>query len=60
MFDIVLGAVEGTLKSIPPGRRRDLEMVQEAVRRAVRSAVADAWGKKPIAKVLLSVIEGKG
>jgi ribonuclease J len=60
MFDIVMSAVEGTLKSIPAGRRRDLEVVQEAVRRAVRAAVADAWGKKPIAKVLLTVIEGKG
>jgi ribonuclease J len=60
MFDIVMSAVEGTLKSIPAPRRRDLEVVQEAVRRAVRAAVADAWGKKPIAKVLLTVIEGKG
>ncbi len=60
MFDIVMSAVEGTLKSIPAARRRDLELVHEAVRRAVRSAVADAWGKKPIAKVLLTVIEGKG
>jgi ribonuclease J len=59
MFDIVMSAVEGTLKSLPPARRRDLDMVQEAVRRAVRAAVADAWGKKPIAKVLLTVIEGK-
>jgi ribonuclease J len=55
-----MSAVEGTLKSIPAARRRDLELVHEAVRRAVRSAVADAWGKKPIAKVLLTVIEGKG
>jgi len=60
MFDVVMSAVEGTLKSIPAARRRDLELVHEAVRRAVRSAVADAWGKKPIAKVLLTVIEGKG
>jgi ribonuclease J len=60
MSEIVLSAVEGTLKSIPRDRRRDFEMVTEAVRRGVRSAVADAWGKKPIVKVLLSVIEGKG
>jgi ribonuclease J len=60
MLDIVLSAVEGTLRSIPPARRRDRETVQEAVRRAVRGAVADAWGKKPIAKVLLTVIDGRG
>jgi ribonuclease J len=59
MIDIVLGAVEGTLKSIPAARRRNVETLQEAVRRAVRAAVADAWGKTPIAKVLISVIDGR-
>jgi len=60
MQEIALTAVEGTLRSIPRDRRRDLEMVGEAVRRSVRGAVASAWGKKPIVKVLLTVIEGKG
>jgi ribonuclease J len=60
MQEIALTAVEGTLRSIPRDRRRDLEMVGEAVRRSVRGAVANAWGKKPIVKVLLTVIEGKG
>jgi ribonuclease J len=60
MEDLVLAAVDGTLRSIPKDRRRDLEMVAEAVRRGVRGAVANAWGKKPIVKVLVSVIEGKG
>lgn len=60
MDEIVLDAIEGTLRSIPPDRRRDRDMVSEAVRRAVRSAVADAWGKKTVVKVLTSVIEGKG
>ena len=56
MYDVALDAVEGTLKSIPPPRRKDPEMVREAVRRAVRGAVSDAWGKKPIAKVLINVV----
>ncbi len=60
MEEIVLTAVDGTLRSIARDRRRDLEMVSEAVRRGVRGAVANAWGKKPIVKVLLNVIEGKG
>ncbi|MCC7253871.1 ribonuclease J [Hyphomicrobium sp.] len=60
MEDIVLTAVDGTLRSIPKDRRRDLEVLSEAVRRGVRGAVANAWGKKPIVKVLLSVVEGKG
>ena len=46
--------------SSAPDRPVSLDSLQEAVRRAVRAAIADAWGKKPIAKVLVSVIEGKG
>jgi ribonuclease J len=60
MDEIALTAIEGTLRSIPRDRRRDVEMVSEAVRRGVRGAIANAWGKKPIVKVLVSVIEGKG
>ena len=59
MLDIVYSAIDGTLRSIPPGRRKDIEVLTEAVRRAVRSAVADAWGKKPIAKVLITVVDGR-
>jgi ribonuclease J len=57
MEDVVLDAVEGPIDSIPPQRRRDPEVVREAVRRAVRSAVHDHWGKKPIAKVHISVVD---
>ena len=46
-------------RSIPPKRRSDLSMVQEAVQRAVRSAINEAWGKKPVVKVLLSVVEAR-
>jgi ribonuclease J len=53
MEDVVREAVEGTIASIPRDRRRDGELVREAVRRAVRAAVEDAWGKRPIARVLL-------
>ena len=59
MDEIVLSAIEGTLRSIPADRRRDTEMVAEATRRAVRSAVSEAWGKKTVVKVLVSVVEGK-
>jgi ribonuclease J len=60
MYDIVLDAIDGTLRSIPGKRRGDLAMVQEAVQRAVRSAINEAWGKKPVVKVLLSVVETRG
>jgi len=53
MAEIVRRAVEGTLASIPRDRQRDGELVREAVRRAVRAAVDEAWGKRPVVKVLL-------
>jgi ribonuclease J len=59
MHEIALDAIDGTLRSIPPKRRGDLVMVQEAVQRAVRSALNEAWGKKPVVKVLLSVVEAR-
>jgi ribonuclease J len=54
MEDVVLDAVEGTLESIPPARRKDVELVRDAIRRAVRSAVAQEWGKKPVVKVMIA------
>nr|WP_316653595.1 ribonuclease J [uncultured Gellertiella sp.] len=52
LFDAVMGAVE----SIPRARRKDLEMVREAVRRAVRAAANEVWGKKPMVTVFLNKI----
>jgi ribonuclease J len=54
VLEQLLDVVEDTLRSIPPGRRRDGETVREAVRRAVRARVEDLWGKRPITKVLLT------
>ncbi len=44
-------AVIETFESLPRGRRRDPDAVAEAVRRAVRAAVAERWGKKPMCHV---------
>jgi ribonuclease J len=57
MLDVVLDAVDGTLRSIPPKARKGPEMLAESIRRAVRAAVNEAWGKKPICKVLVNVVE---
>jgi ribonuclease J len=54
MLEIVRRTIEGTIASIPRDRQKDGEMVREAVRRAVRAAVDDAWGKRPVVKVLLT------
>ena len=60
MEDMVLDVVEGTIDSIPPSRRRDVEVVREAVRRAVRSSVDQAWGKKSVVRVMVSSLDVKG
>lgn len=54
--DVVLDAVGGALDSIPAGRRRDEEVVREALYRAVRATMRDSWGKKPVCSVLVAVI----
>lgn len=52
LYDAVVGAFE----SIPRARRKDLEMVREAIRRAVRSAANEIWGKKPVVTVFLTKV----
>lgn len=52
--DLMLDAAIGAVDSIPRGRRKDLELVTEAVQRAVRAAANDAWGKKPIVTVFVT------
>lgn len=52
LYDAVLGAVE----SIPRARRKDLETVREAVRRAVRAMANEVWGKKPVVTVFVTKV----
>jgi ribonuclease J len=51
MADVAFNAVMETMKSLPRARRRDPDSVGEAVRQAVRSAIAQQWGKKPMCHV---------
>lgn len=44
---LVKRVVAGTLKSIPPKRRSDAEMVQGALIRSLRGEVSAFWGRKP-------------
>lgn len=55
-LDRLRDAIDEAINSIPRARRRDPEVVREAVRRAVRANVAAAWGKKPNCAVLVSVL----
>jgi len=52
--DLMLDAAIGAVESIPRQRRKDLDLVSESVRRAVRAAANDAWGKKPVVTVFVT------
>jgi ribonuclease J len=51
MSNIVFDTAVETFGNLPRGRRRDPDSVAEAVRGAVRGAVARNWGKKPMCHV---------
>src|SRR5690606_41976355 len=54
MEELMLDAAIGAIESIPRVRRKDLDLIAESVRRAVRSAANDAWGKKPVVTVFVT------
>ena len=51
MAEVAYDAVKATLESLPRARRRDPDETAESIRRAVRSAIAERWGKKPVCHV---------
>jgi len=51
LSDIAYNAALDTVENMPKQRRRDPDTVAEAVRRAVRGAIAMHWGKKPVCHV---------
>jgi len=54
--DVVFDAVMSTIETLPRARRRDPDAVAESVRRAVRSTLAEHWGKKPLCFVHVLVV----
>ncbi len=48
LAEVAMDAVHDTVESLPKPKRRDPDALGEAVRRSVRSALAEQWGKKPI------------
>jgi len=52
--ELMLDAAIGAIESVPRQRRKDLDMLSEAVRRAVRGAANEAWGKKPVVTVFIT------
>ena len=49
--DIVFDVVVSTIEGLPRARRRDPDAMAESVRRAVRAALNEQWGKKPLCLV---------
>jgi ribonuclease J len=56
MAQRALGAVYNAVESIPRPRRKDRELVRDAVARSIRAEMKHVWGKKPVCSVLVSVI----
>ena len=56
MHDAALDGAMGALDGIPRPRRKDAGAVGEAIRRGVRSELGNAWGKRPICTVLVSIV----
>jgi ribonuclease J len=56
MGERALGAVYNAVESIPRAKRKDRELVRDAVRRSVRAEMKLVWGKKPLCSVLVSII----
>ena len=52
--DILYDAAMSAIESIPRARRKDLGLVQESVRRAVRASANEVWGKKPVVTVFVN------
>jgi ribonuclease J len=49
--DVIEDAIVGLLEGLSRQRRRDADLVESAIERAVRGAVGQAWGKKPTCHV---------
>jgi ribonuclease J len=56
LVTVAYEAALDTVESLPKPRRRDPESVSEAVRRGVRAAIAERWGKKPPCIVQVLVV----
>ena len=51
--EIITDTIETTIDSIPRAKRKDDDVLCEAVRRAIRAEVNEIWGKKPVCAVFM-------
>ena len=51
--EIIANTIETTIDSIPRAKRKDDDLLREAVRRAIRAEVNEIWGKKPVCAIFM-------
>jgi ribonuclease J len=56
MLEFVQDIVDDCLDNLAAKKRRDVDAVKNAVERAVKSAINQEWGKKPICLVMVMVV----
>ncbi len=56
MDQIVDRAIFETLDTMPKPRRRDADAVSESIEKAIRSAMRNVWGKRPVVHVLVMMV----
>ncbi|WP_075996412.1 ribonuclease J [Salaquimonas pukyongi] len=54
--DVLYDAANGAAESIPPKRRKDPRVVEEAVYKAIRATARYHWGKKPVVTVFVAKV----
>lgn len=54
--EIVEAGIFGALKGMPAKKRKDVDILREAVRRSVRSEVNQCWSKKPVVSVMINLV----
>ncbi len=54
--DLIEEAVFAVLDNLPKSKRRDPDLVETAIEKAVRSTVNNSWGKKPVCHVQVVLI----
>lgn len=54
--DVVYNAVVAAVESMPRARRKDLDLIEDAARKAARAAVRNVWGKKPVTTVMIDKV----
>ena len=51
--EIITDTIETTIDSIPRAKRKDDDLLREAVRRAIRAEINEIWGKKPVCAIFM-------